>query len=74
MNYQAQFSERVNLDHLTNNPLDRASEKVKEILNRDFCIDVHTHLFDIKCINKSLFKNNQYYKSISYNFKVQIRY
>ncbi|MFC0426162.1 amidohydrolase family protein [Chryseobacterium scophthalmum] len=55
MNYQTQFSEKVNLNHLTDNPLDRASGKVKDILNGDFCIDVHAHLFDIKCINKSYF-------------------
>ncbi|WP_343658870.1 amidohydrolase family protein [Chryseobacterium sp.] len=55
MNYQKEFSERVNLGHLTDNPLERASEKAKNILNGDFCIDVHTHLFDIKCINKSYF-------------------
>jgi predicted TIM-barrel fold metal-dependent hydrolase len=56
MDYKQKFSEKVNLSELTNNPFDRISSPVSNALNSgSYCIDVHTHLFDIKCINKSFF-------------------
>ena len=56
MDYKQKFSEKVNLSELTNNPLDRISSPVSIALSSgSFCIDVHTHLFDIMCINKSYF-------------------
>lgn len=56
MDYAQKFSEKVNLSELTDNPLDRISLPVSDALNSgSYCIDVHTHLFDINCINKSYF-------------------
>ncbi|WP_442844986.1 amidohydrolase family protein [Leeuwenhoekiella sp. H156] len=45
----------IDTDHLNKNPLSRCSDKVLELLDTDYVIDVHCHLFDIKCINKSYF-------------------
>lgn len=36
-------------------PESRCSKVIKELLKEDYVIDVHTHFFDIKCINKTYF-------------------
>lgn len=45
----------IEISKLKSNPYDRVSHYVNQILNSNYCIDVHVHLFDIKCINKSYF-------------------
>lgn len=35
--------------------LDRASQPVRKLLKDDYCVDVHTHFFDMKCINEAYF-------------------
>ncbi len=56
MDYKQKFLEKVNLTEFSSNPLERVSSHVSNALNNgSYCIDVHTHLFDINCINKSYF-------------------
>lgn len=55
MDYQELANERINLDKLIKLPIERASDAVNKLMEEPYVIDVHTHLFDIKCINKSYF-------------------
>lgn len=55
MHYAEMAKNTIRTQGWSDNPLERASQPVKDLLQRDYCIDVHTHLFDIKCINKSYF-------------------
>jgi hypothetical protein len=55
MNYIKESRQRINLNKIGKNYKHRISNSVKKLLEDDYVIDVHTHLFDIKCINKSYF-------------------
>ncbi len=53
--YKERFNSIIDKDSFYKQSIDRASQAVSDILNKDFVIDVHMHIFDIKCINKSYF-------------------
>jgi hypothetical protein len=54
--YNQQFKEAIKELQLPDKPIERVSNTVKELLNRNsYYIDIHTHLFDIKCVNKAYF-------------------
>ena len=56
MNYSQKASTIIKIDNMPKTPLERSSQKVKDLLNsNDYVIDAHAHLFDIKCINKAYF-------------------
>lgn len=55
MNYQNQADQKIQITNLLENPIDRCSPKVRELLEQNYIIDVHSHLFDIRCINKWYF-------------------
>lgn len=53
--YQKQANSRISIKNIGEIATDRISNITKELLEKDYVIDTHTHLFDIKCINKSYF-------------------
>jgi predicted TIM-barrel fold metal-dependent hydrolase len=55
MDYKSEAQKRINFKKLVKNPTERLSKKTKELLKKSYVIDVHSHLFDIKCVNKSYF-------------------
>jgi predicted TIM-barrel fold metal-dependent hydrolase len=56
MSYADKFLKAVENLSLTDNPFDRISKKTNEVFKKkDFYIDTHVHLFDIRCVNKSYF-------------------
>ncbi len=46
---------RINTAKIAKSGFDRLSERTKEIMKAKYVFDVHSHLFDIQCINKSYF-------------------
>ena len=48
-----QAKQLIQVDKIPETPLDRVSANTREFLKGQFCVDVHTHFFDSKCINTS---------------------
>ena len=42
-------------DSIPKTPLERVSQKVIELMDEEYVIDVHTHFFDMHCINSGYF-------------------
>ncbi|MCT8340599.1 amidohydrolase [Flavobacteriaceae bacterium TK19130] len=42
-------------EYLSPNPYERLTEVTSEFVKGDYVVDIHAHLFDIECINKSYF-------------------
>jgi len=55
MNYEEQSKLKINLGNIPITPLERCSQSVLNLFENEYIIDVHSHLFDIKCINKTYF-------------------
>lgn len=53
--YQDLADEYIHQEKLSKNPKDRLSLPAKNLLKKPYVIDVHTHFFDTKCINKLYF-------------------
>ncbi len=53
--YQKIADEKIRKETLSKDCNARISQPVKDLLEKKYVIDVHTHIFDIKCINKSYF-------------------
>ena len=55
MDYQKIADERINLADLPGTQRERLSIKTSERMKEEYVIDAHSHIFDIKCVNKSYF-------------------
>lgn len=55
MNYLALANEKIDISKLKEKPEERVSKAVLDLMDSQYVIDAHVHLFDIKCINKSYF-------------------
>jgi hypothetical protein len=56
MDYAKLSNERIDSSKMGLTPFDRISPAVKDLLRSEkYVIDVHTHFFDIQCINKAYF-------------------
>lgn len=55
MSYYEKAKLIIDFNQISVKPIERCSDKVLELINGDYVIDVHAHLFDIKCINKTYF-------------------
>jgi len=55
MSYQEKALKKIETENLPITALERCSQKVKDLLEKKYIIDVHSHLFDIRCINKWYF-------------------
>jgi len=55
MDYEKIANEKIDSYVLSTDYRTRLSTPVKNLLRKKYVIDVHTHFFDIKCINKSYF-------------------
>ncbi len=53
--YQADANQRIDKSKLSNKPKSRLQKPTLDLIEESFVIDVHTHFFDIKCINKAYF-------------------
>jgi predicted TIM-barrel fold metal-dependent hydrolase len=48
-------NQKIKESKLSKDPMSRCSLITKKLLEKEYVIDVHTHFFDIKCINKTYF-------------------
>lgn len=56
MNYQDMADSLISKDLIPETPVLRASQKVKDLMKEEeYVIDVHTHFFDMHCINSGYF-------------------
>lgn len=55
MEYREQAKKLIHIDKLPETGKERLSGITAELMKHDYVIDVHSHLFDIKCINKSYY-------------------
>ena len=53
--YQEMADSLISKDLIPKKPESRASQKVKELMKEEYVIDVHTHFFDMHCINSGYF-------------------
>lgn len=53
--YKKISSDLIDKSKIPIKAIDRASQPVRNLLKDDYCVDVHTHFFDMKCINEAYF-------------------